>query len=116
MITKEIMNKYNNVTLEGYIAYDPRIKTTPKGFTVGEVKMKCPSGKNGTSSCFIDVVIWDKNILKAIEQARQGDYARVTGELRSSSWQTPTGESRTKHSVNSETFNIIHGKQEEAFE
>lgn len=108
------MNKQNHVVLEGIVSFDPKVKTTPQGFTVANVSMKCKYGKSG--SLFIDVTVWNKNLIRVVEVTKKGDVIQVTGELKSSAWESPNGEKRVKHTVNAETFVPVKNRQSEAFE
>jgi len=65
------------------------------------------AGDPFTEKCYIDVDTWGNAALKAAETLRAGDYILVTGRLKSSSWQDKkTGETRTKHTIYCENYEL----------
>lgn len=95
------MNEHNNVTLQGQLSFDAEVKDitskkTGKEYQLGRFKMACKAGKG---MLYIDINVWDVNLIGIVKQLSKGDEVIVTGELRSEGWQTTTGERRTKHLV-----------------
>lgn len=64
-------------------------------------------GEPFTEKCYIDVDTWGKAAQKAADTLRAGDFVLVTGRLKSSSWQDKkTGETRSKHTIYCENFEL----------
>lgn len=98
------MNNYNHIVLQGRVAFDPEVKKLNSGGEVGKFKLACKAYKG---NMFIDVDIWNRNILDVVRNLRKDDEVKVTGELRYNSWETPSGERRGKHLVSAETIQPI---------
>ena len=95
------MNDCNFVKLQGIISFEPRVKELSSGNRLGKLALACKASRG---TLFIDVDVWDHVLISVVEQLTKGDEVNVTGELRSNSWQTPTGEKRMKLSVVAETL------------
>ncbi len=91
------MNKYNQVTLQGRISFDPEVKELKSGKRVGKLNISCKSGRNGT--LFMGIDVWDDNLIGTMSHLKKGEEIKVKGELRSESWVSATGEKRMKHVV-----------------
>jgi len=91
------MNSFNNVVLQGRISFDPEIKELKSGKKLGKLNIACKSGRNGT--LFIGVDVWEESLIGIVRELKKGGEIKVKGELRSESWESPTGEKRMKHVV-----------------
>ena len=104
------MNQCNHVVLQGRLAFEPEVKELTSGKKLGKLRLACKSGRG---TLFIDVDVWEDNLIGTVQQLHKGEEAVVAGELRSNSWESPTGEKRMKHVVVADSIrSAATGKQE----
>ena len=104
------MNSYNHVVLQGRLSFDPEVRELASGKKLGKIRLACKSGRG---TLFIDVDIWDDNLIGTVKQLKKGEEVKVAGELRSNSWQSKTGEKRSNHTIVAEDLKAAsHGTQE----
>jgi single-stranded DNA-binding protein len=107
------MNKCNHIVLQGRLAFEPEVKTLASGKQLGKLRLACASGRG---TLFIDVDVWEENLIGMVKQLHKGEEAILAGELRSNSWESPTGEKRMKHVVVAESLRSAQaGTQEPVF-
>jgi len=97
------MSHHNNAVIQGRIVFEPEIKVVSDRYTVGKFRLAFSSGK-GTS--YIDVDVWDKNMLELVRELSKGQEVKVQGELRSREWMNPSGEKRNKISLTAFTLEM----------
>lgn len=90
------MNAENVIRLQGYLSFDPKIKTLSSDKELGKLRLMCKSERG---KLFIDVDIWDDDLINKIRNMQKNQKIGVIGELRSNTWSTSTGEKRTRHVV-----------------
>lgn len=105
------MNSYNHAVLQGRLTFEPDVKTLQSGKRVGKIRLACKSSRG---TLFIDIDVWDEALIDLIKKCNRGDEVAVEGELRSNSWETQTGEKRTKHIVVADRIQLINNKYEES--
>lgn len=98
------MNNYNHVVLQGRLSFEPEVKELASGKKLGKIRLACKSGRG---TLFIDVDVWDDNLIGTVKQLKKGEEIKVEGELRSNTWEAPTGEKRTKHVVVAEDLRSV---------
>ena len=90
----------NRVFLTGRLTRDPEVRYTPSGHAVATLALavnrpyKDASGAWQEETCFIAVVVWDRQAEQAGEHLKKGSSLYVEGRLTSRSWETPEGQKR----------------------
>ena len=96
----------NTVTLVGNVTRDPEIRYTPSGQTVASFGLavnrrwqnrQTQEWEEQTS--FIDVKVWAQMAENVSESIQRGTRVIVSGRLEQRSWETDTGEKRSKVEV-----------------
>jgi single-strand DNA-binding protein len=96
----------NTVTLVGNVTRDPEIRYTPSGQTVATFGLavnrrwqnkQTQEWEEQTS--FFDVKCWAQMAENVSESVQRGTRVIVTGRLEQRSWETDTGEKRSKVEV-----------------
>lgn len=108
------MANLNRVFLMGNLTRDPDVRRIPSGKAVADVglainrKFKSQSGEEREETCFVDVVVWDKQAEVAEKYLRKGSPLFVEGRLKLDQWETE-GEKRSKLRVVAERIQLIGG-------
>ena len=96
----------NTVTLVGNVTRDPEIRYTPSGQTVATfglaVNRRWQNRQNNEweeQTSFFDVKCWSQMAENVAESVHRGTSVIVTGRLEQRSWETDTGEKRSKVEV-----------------
>ena len=93
----------NRVELLGRVGADPELRSTKNGIAVIELRLatdrysKNAEGKSETD--WHTVVVWAKTAEAVAQYVAKGDRVYVSGSLRQRSWQTESGERRSKVEV-----------------
>lgn len=103
-IDKEpVMANINSVTVVGNITRDPELRYTSAGlavcnFSVASNRRWLNKSTNDWEEkvSFFDVTVWADHGQNVAESLRQGDRVVVNGRLEQRSWETETGDKRTK--------------------
>jgi len=104
------MNKKNHVILQGRLSFEPTVKKLTSGKELGKIRLAANSGRG---TCFIDIDVWDDNLIGTVKHLKKGEEVILSGELRSNSWESPSGEKRMKHVVVAESLRLAaDGRQE----
>ncbi len=92
----------NKVLLSGRLTRDPDLRYTPAGkavanFSVASSKRyKDASGEWNELTTFVDIVTWADLAERCGEFLRKGRAVLLEGSLQSRSWETETGQKRSK--------------------
>ncbi len=91
----------NQVTLLGRVGADPELRSTKSGTAVVQLRLATDRYfKNGPAETdWHTVVCWGKSAEAVARDARTGDRVHVSGRLQQHSWQTDSGERRSKVDV-----------------
>ena len=91
----------NHVTLLGRVGADPELRSTKSGTAVVQLRLATDRySKNGpTETDWHSVVVWGKTAEAVDRYVRKGDRVHVTGRLQQHSWQTDTGDRRSRSEV-----------------
>jgi single-strand DNA-binding protein len=96
----------NTVTLVGNVTRDPEIRYTPSGQTVASFGLAVnrrwqnrQTNEWEEQTSFIDVKCWSQMAENVSESIQRGTRVIVTGRLEQRSWETDTGEKRSKIEV-----------------
>lgn len=96
----------NTVTLVGNVTRDPEIRYTPSGQTVATFGLAVnrrwqnrATNEWEEQTSFFDVKVWSQMAENVSESVQRGTRVIVTGRLEQRSWETDTGEKRSKVEV-----------------
>jgi len=96
------MASLNRVFIIGNLTMDPELRFTPNGAAGANIRVAVNhryQGNDGNwveEASFFNVVAWGRQAETANEYLRKGKPVLVEGRLRSSSWETPDGQKRSK--------------------
>ena len=100
------MASYNRVVLIGNLTRDPEYKQLPSGQAVCRlglaVNRQYKNKQTGTmvqEVCFIDIDVFGPQAESCRQYLQKGRPVLVEGRLKFDTWQTPDGQTRSKHSV-----------------
>ncbi len=98
------MASLNKVILLGNLTRDPELRYTPNGTAVSTFGMamnrRYRQGDEWKEEvCFVDVVTYGRQAETAGEYLSKGSMALVEGRLQWRSWESETGQKRSKHEV-----------------
>ncbi|MEO0085419.1 MAG: single-stranded DNA-binding protein [candidate division WOR-3 bacterium] len=104
----------NSVFLIGRAVADPDLRYTPKGtpvlsfrIAVGRRYKDPASDEWKEETSYFTVNCWTQLAERLSERLRKGMAVLVQGELRSRSWETPTGEKRTAVEIYGRSVQIL---------
>ena len=91
----------NHVTLLGRVGTDPELRSTKSGTAVVQLRLATDHySKNGPAETdWHSVVVWGKTAEAVARYVHKGDRVHVTGRLQQHSWQTDSGERRSRTEV-----------------
>ncbi len=92
----------NHVTLLGRVGADPELRSTKVGTAVVQLRLATDSHSKSTETTETDwhsVVVWGKTAEAVARYVSKGDLVHVTGRLQQHSWQTDSGERRSRTEV-----------------
>jgi len=107
----------NKVFLIGRLVADPQLQHTANGtpFTRFRIAVNRPyRDKNGNwqeDTLFIDVVVWGEAADRAVSRFNKGTRILVEGSLRQSTWETESGEKRSRIEVRAERVAALDPKR-----
>lgn len=107
------MVRMNKVLIAGNLTRDPVIRKTSKGLAVADLGLAVHDGypgKNGNSeesTCFVDVVAWDKRAESCGEFLRKGSPVLVEGRLHVEQWKDKEGQNRMKLKVTADRVQFL---------
>lgn len=107
------MNASNNVHLAGRLGKDPELKEVGErriahlNLAVRRVGKKQENGTWTRETNWVRCTAWDKTADQIRTLLAKGDFVIIQGELRSSEYQTKTGEKRTVLDVVINTFDKV---------
>lgn len=98
------MASFNKVLMMGNLTRDPELTFTPSGGALCKfglaVNRKFKSGDDWKEDvCFVDITVWGKQGENCAEYLKKGSPAFIEGRLQQSSWETDSGEKRSKLEV-----------------
>lgn len=96
------MANMNRVFLIGNIVTDPELKRLSSGVAVCDLRLavsdnyKNKEGELVESTCFVDVIVWDKQAENCEKYLSKGSPIMVDGKLKLDTWETDEGQKRSK--------------------
>ncbi len=114
---KPVRGTVNYVELIGWLGNEPEQRYTPSGVPIAEfsVATKRPGSRNEDGSWnydtdWIDVVAWDQLAETVVANLRKGSRVRVTGSLRTDSWEDRDGNKRKRVLVRADDIMFLDAR------
>lgn len=107
------MANYNKVLLMGNLTKDPELRYTPQGIAVVNLriavnrKYRNKNQELKEETCFITVVVWNKQAETCNQYLRKGSAVFVEGILQSRSWEDNAGQKRSVIEVRAERVQFM---------
>lgn len=107
------MANLNKVFLMGNLTRDPELRYTPQGTAVTNLRMavnrrfRDRSGEQKEETCFVTVVVWDKQAEVCNQYLSKGKPVFVEGRLVSRSWEDNSGQKRSVLEVRAERVQFL---------
>ncbi len=116
------MAKYglNRVTLIGNLGQDPEIRYTDQGVAYTQISLACTEASRDKEGNYIDrtewvrVTLWRGQADIAAKYLRKGSTVYIDGRLRTSSWETPQGEKRSRTDVEGTRLILLDSRNPQA--
>jgi single-strand DNA-binding protein len=111
------MASFNKVILMGNLTRDPEIKQSASGVKVADLGLAVTetwrdrNGQTKETTCFVDVVVWDKLAELCGQYLTKGRPILVEGRLQMDEWETQQGEKRRKLRVRADTVKFLGTSQ-----
>ena len=99
------MSSMNRVFLMGNLTRDPELRHTPSGAAVADLGVavnenyRNKAGQDVKATCFVDVVVWNRQAETCAQYLGKGSAVMVEGKLQQDHWETPEGQKRYKTRV-----------------
>jgi single-strand DNA-binding protein len=109
------MANLNRVFLIGNLTKDPELRYTPSGMAVSNLRLainhrfKDKTGELKQDTCFINVVVWDKQAETCNQYLQKGRSVLIEGRLQSRSWQDNEGKNRSVVEVRADRVVFLGG-------
>ena len=107
------MASLNRVLLIGNLTKDPELRYTPQGTAVVNLRLavnrkyRDKSQEMKEDTCFITVVVWDKQAETCNQYLRKGSPVFIEGRLQSRSWEDNAGQKRSVVEVRAERVQFL---------
>ena len=107
------MANFNRVYLMGNLTKDPELRYTPQGTAVSNLrlavnrKFRNKNQELKEETCFITVVVWNKQAEACNQYLHKGSACFVEGRLQSRSWEDNTGQKRNVIEVRAERVQFL---------
>lgn len=107
------MANLNKVLLIGNLTKDPELRYTPQGTAVLNLrlavnrKFKDKNQEMKEETCFITIVVWDKQAETCNQYLTKGRQIFVEGRLQFRSWDDNTGQKRSVIEVRAERIQFL---------
>jgi single-strand DNA-binding protein len=107
------MASLNKVFLIGRLTQDPDLRFTNTGSAVTDLRLavnrtwQSKDGETKEDTLFIDVTVWNKQAELSHKSLKKGSQVHVEGYLKSESWESQTGEKRSKIKVEAQRVQFL---------
>lgn len=107
------MATFNRAMLIGNLTRDPEVRTVPGGHNVAELRLavnddyKDKNGQIVKRTCFVDVVVWDKQAETCGKYLKKGSTIYAEGRLQMDEWTTQDGQKRSKIRVRADRVQFL---------
>src|SRR4028119_1151996 len=114
---KPIKGTVNYVEIIGWLGNEPELRYTPSGVSIAEFSI----GTKRLGSCnedgswtyetdWLDIVAWDQLAETVAANLRKGSRVRVTGSLRTDSWEDRDGNKRKRVNVRADDIIFLDAR------
>ena len=109
------MANFNKVLLIGNLTKDPELRYTPQGTAVANLRLainrrfRNRNQEMKEDTCFVTVVVWDKQAESSNQYLHKGSPIFVEGNLQSRSWEDSSGQKRSVIEVRAERVQFLGG-------
>ena len=106
------MSAMNRVILMGHLTRDPESRPTAGGalcklrMAVSE-RRKNAGGTSVETTCYVDLVVWDKQAEACAKYLKKGRPVLVEGRLQQDRWETDSGEKRSRLCVRADRIHFL---------
>lgn len=110
------MASLNKVFLIGNLTRDPELRMTPKGTSICQFglavnrQFRDEAGGTREETTFVDLEAWGKTAELVSKYLTKGSPAMVEGRLKFDSWESKTGEKRSKLKVVVENVQFLSSR------
>jgi len=107
------MSSFNKVYLLGNLTRDPESRDLPSGTVLASFGLavnrsyRKADGEEVEETTFVDIDAFGRSAENIIKYCKKGDPLMVEGRLRFQSWETDSGDKRSKLTVMLETFQFL---------
>ena len=107
------MASFNKVLLMGNLTKDPELRYTPQGTAVANLRLavnrkyKNKNQELKEETCFITVVVWNKQAEICNQYLHKGSSCFIEGTLQSRSWEDNTGQKKSVVEVRAERVQFM---------
>jgi len=109
------MTGFNRVVLMGNLTRDPELRHIPSGKSVADLglalneRYRSKNGEMAETTCFVDVVTWEKQAENCCKYLTKGSPILVEGRLQLDQWKTEDGKSRSRIRVKASKVQFLSG-------
>jgi len=107
------MASFNKVILMGGLTRDPELKQAASGVKVADLSLaiteqwKDKSGESRENTCYVDVVVWNRQAELCCQYLSKGRQILVEGRLQLDEWTNQQGEKRSKLRVRADRVQFM---------
>ena len=107
------MSSFNKVYLLGNLTRDPESRDLPSGTVLASFGLavnrsyRKADGEEVEETTFVDIDAFGRSAENIIKYCKKGDPLMVEGRLRFQSWETDSGDKRSKLTAMLETFQFL---------
>jgi len=107
------MASFNKVILMGGLTRDPELKQAASGIKVADLSLaiteqwKDKNGESQESTCYVDIVVWNKQAELCCQYLSKGRQILVEGRLQLDEWTNQQGEKRSKLRVRADRVQFM---------
>ncbi len=107
------MASFNKVILMGNLTRDPELRVTPNGHTICKFGLavnrtySLQDGSQREETTFVDIDSFGRQAEVISKFLTKGRAVLIEGRLRLDTWETKTGDKRSKHVVVVENFQFV---------
>ncbi len=108
------MASFNKVILVGGLTRDPELKQAASGVKVADLSLAISeqwkdrtTGETKESTCYVDVVVWQKQAELCCQYLSKGRQILVEGRLQLDEWENQQGEKRRKLRVRADRVQFL---------
>lgn len=117
------MASFNKVILVGNLTRDPELRQTPSGSAVAELRLAVSetyrnrqTGEQVETTCFVDVVVWNRQAELCQQYLSKGRPILVEGRLQYDEWQNQQGEKRSRIRVRADRVQFLGTSQRSEYQ